>query len=265
MSEINGLWIGTRLSPLERACVQSFIAKGHRFNLYAYEAIDNVPTGCTLLDAANIVPPSAIFEQGAGAGQGSLAGFSDLFRYRLLYERGGWWADLDMFCLTESLPDSPLVIGRQDARLINGAMLRFPHAHDAMHAAYRECIERGPSIKWAEIGPELLTRYVTEGRIDTAVLPESAFYPLHFTQFWSVLDPRRTAHAAAKIRDSACVHLWNEMIRRNGIDKNVLPPVGSLLRNFYDWTIGTDGFEFEYSLAPSCPCDSLVLELAPRH
>jgi len=264
MSEVNGLWIGPRLSALERACVQSFLAKGHRFNLYVYDPVENVPAGCTLLDAASIVPRSEIFEHVTGPGRGSLGGFSDMFRYKLLYERGGWWADLDVFCLTETLPDLPIVIGRQDAALINGAMLRFPPRHSAMSEAHQESLAKGRSIAWAEIGPELLTRYVADGKIATAVLPEAVFYPLHFTQFWAVFDPRRTAHAADKMRGSACLHLWNEMIRRHGFDKNVLPPDGSLLRNLYEWTIGTDAFSAEYRLAPNCPADSLALELVPR-
>ena len=264
MSEINGLWIGPELSPLERACIQSFLAKGHRFNLYVYDDVANVPSGCTLEDAAAIIDRTQVFTHQRGPGQGSLAGFSDLFRYKLLYERGGWWSDLDVFCLRESLPALPVVIGRQDSRLINGALLHFPRGHASMDEAYRECVAKGHSIDWAEIGPELLTRFVAEQKISTTVLPASELYPLHFTQFWAVFDPRRTAHAADTIRDSTCLHLWNEMIRRHGIDKNVLPPEGCLLRNLYEWTIGTGGFTREYRLAPSCPPDSLALELFER-
>lgn len=263
MSELKGLWIGPRLSALERACIQSFLAKGHRFNLYVYDTVDNVPDGCTLLDAVSIVPRAEVFAHVGGPGDGSLAGFSDLFRYKLLYEIGGWWTDLDVFCLTETLPDAPLVIGRQDPALLNGALLRFPPRHTAMAAAYREAVAKGRSIAWAEIGPELLTRYVAAGTIVATVLPPPVLYPLHFTQFWAVFDPRRTAHAAATMRGSACLHLWNEMIRRHGLDKDVLPPEGSLLRNLYEWTIGTDGFSQEYRLAANCPPNSLMLELAP--
>jgi hypothetical protein len=158
----------------------------------------------------------------------------------------------------------PIVIGRQDDALINGAILRFPPRHAAMSEAHRESVAKGASIAWAEIGPQLLTRYVAEQKIATQVLPRSVFYPLHFTQFWAMFDPRRTAHAAETMRGSACLHLWNEMIRRHAIDKNVLPPDGSLLRNLYEWTIGTDGFSDEYRLAPNCPPNSLALELAPR-
>lgn len=264
MSDVHGLWVGPALSPLERACVQSFLAKGHRFNLYVYDTVENVPDECVLLDAAAIVPRSEIFAHDAGPGAGSLAGFSDLFRYKMLYEHGGWWTDLDVFCLTDTLPEQPIVIARQDAELINGAIVRFPARHGAMLDAHRESAIKGRSIAWAEIGPELLTRYVEERKIVTAVLPAPVFYPLHFTQFWAVFDPRRTAHAAEMMRGSACLHLWNEMIRRNGIDKHVLPPHGSLLRNLYEWTIGIEGFSDEYHLAPNCPPNSLALELAPR-
>ena len=264
MIEANGLWIGTRLSPLERACVQSFLMKGHRFNLFVYDAVENVPDGCTLTDAASILPREAIFAHGAGAGAGSLAGFSDRFRYKLLYELGGWWMDLDVLCLQSTFPDLPIVIGRQDPQLINGAVLRFPRQHPAMSEAHDESESKGTTVEWAEIGPKLLTRYVGEGKIATTVLPHTYFYPLHFTQFWSVFDPRRTLHASQTIRGAVCLHLWNEMIRRNGIDKDVLPPHGSLLRSFYEWAIGIDQFADEYRLAPNCPTDSLALERVSR-
>jgi hypothetical protein len=215
-------------------------------------------------DAATIVPRSQVFTHTSGPGEGSLAGFSDLFRYKLLHEHGGWWTDLDVFCLTQALPEVPIAIGRQDANLLNGAILHFPRGHAAMDEAYRECVAKGGSIQWAEIGPELLTRYVAAGKIPVDALPISTFYPLHFTQFWAAFDPRRTAHAAATIERSACLHLWNEMIRRHGIDKTVLPPDGSLLRNLYEWTIGTDSFTHEYRLAATCPRDSLALELVER-
>jgi hypothetical protein len=264
MNEVSGLWIGPRLSPLERACVQSFLVKGHAFNLYVYEAVENVPNGCTLRDAETIVPSAQIFKHSSGPGTGSLAGFSDLFRYKLLYEHGGWWTDLDVFCLSPSLPMLPIVIGRQDSQLINGAILKFPPRHPAMQRAYEECVAKGPSIDWAEIGPVLLTQFVEQGHIVADVLPTTSFYPLHFSQFWAVFDPRRTAHAAQVMQSSTCLHFWNEMIRRHGIDKHVLPPAGSLLRKFYESTIGTDEFTQEYRLAANCPRDSLGLEVGGR-
>src|SRR3954467_14258102 len=94
---INELWIG-QLSPVEQLCLKSFVAKGHNVHLYTYDAIENVPQGVTLQDAAQILPPSQIFRNRRGRGKGSLAGFSDLFRYKLLLDKGGWWVDTDVFC-----------------------------------------------------------------------------------------------------------------------------------------------------------------------
>jgi hypothetical protein len=42
------------------------------------------------------------------------------------------------------------------------------------------------------------------------------------------------------------------------------PRDGSLLRNLYEWTLGTDGFTHEYRLAGTCPHHALALELVER-
>lgn len=264
MATVNGLWIGERLAPLERACVQSFLAKGHEFNLYGYEAIADVPAGCRVLDAATILPAAKIFTHASGISQGSFGAFSDMFRYQLLHEHGGWWADMDVFCLASELPDAGAVIGRQDPQHLNGAVMRFPRGHELMSAALSESLGCGAEVEWGEIGPNLLTRLVAARSLSGAVFPESVFYPIHCFHFWTMLDPRRTAYVAEKVRGAACVHLWNEMLRRIQFDKYILPPHGSFLRSLYEWTIGIDGFTQEYVLAPSCKPDALDLQVIPR-
>ncbi|MBZ8002871.1 hypothetical protein AVCANL281_09485, partial [Campylobacter canadensis] len=49
-----------------------------------------------LKDANEIVPFSEYFSDDRGAG---VAGFSDYFRYILLYKKDALWVDLDMVCL----------------------------------------------------------------------------------------------------------------------------------------------------------------------
>jgi len=244
--------------------VRSFLDKGHEFHLYAYGPIDNVPQGCTLLDAASIAPASSIFTYSRGPGKGSVSAFTNLFRYKLLDEVGGWWVDMDMFCLSAELPEAGVVLAREDKRGLNCAIMRFPRAHAALRVAYEECAARRDDIEWGDTGPRLLTRLAADFDLVDCIFPESAFYPIHFTQFWIVLDPRRTAYAAEKIRGSVCNHLWNNMLGRMQLDKNVLPPEGSLLRNMYEWTIGTAGFTHEYLIPASCPPDSLELQIIPR-
>jgi hypothetical protein len=264
MTVVNGLWIGDRLSPLERACVQSFLQKGYDFHLYCYEPVAGVPVGCTVRDANSILPEDRIIRYAKGAARGSVALFADMFRYRLLHEIGGWWVDMDVFCLTESLPDEGVVLGRQDSSVLNCAVMRFPPRHDAMQVAYETCVARGLEADLNDVGPDLLTDLARRFRLSDCEFPPQVFYPLHYTEFWFVLDPRRTAYAAGKIRDAACVHLWNNLLTQTPLGKDVLPPEGSLLRNLYEWTIGTDGFRQELVLSPSSPPDGLNFSIIDR-
>jgi hypothetical protein len=89
------LRVGRKLRWIERLAIKSYLDNGWRFQLYAYDDPDNVPDGCEVLDAAAIIPAKDVFREGAGSGShaGSLGAFPDLFRYQLLYKRGGMWTD----------------------------------------------------------------------------------------------------------------------------------------------------------------------------
>jgi hypothetical protein len=91
---VQGLWVGEAISNLHRMCVESFLKNGHCFVLYTYGPVKNLPEGVVVKDANKIVPASLIYQY-----DGSYAGFSDLFRNKLLFANGGWYVDLDIFCL----------------------------------------------------------------------------------------------------------------------------------------------------------------------
>ena len=112
---VQSLWIGAALSTMERLSIRSFLAQGHPFHLYVYAEVENVPAETTLLDARSILPESEIFVYAKGIGKGSYAAFSDLFRYKLLLERGGWWVDLDMVALRPFEFDRQHVFGYESA------------------------------------------------------------------------------------------------------------------------------------------------------
>lgn len=102
---IHGLWIGRQLGLLEELTLRSFTHYGHEFHLWHYEPLSGIamPTGVVLRNANEILTKDKIFRYPEktllGFGGGSLAGFSDVFRYKVLYEHGGWWSDLDVTCL----------------------------------------------------------------------------------------------------------------------------------------------------------------------
>lgn len=102
--QVHALWIGSSLSNLELLTIASFIKQGHTFNLWVYSPITTaLPAGVVVCNAAEIIPADKVFNyrhaSQHGHGKGSYAGFSDIFRYKLLYEKGGWWTDMDVTCL----------------------------------------------------------------------------------------------------------------------------------------------------------------------
>lgn len=261
---VSSLWIGDSLSPFERACVQSFLQRGYEFHLYCYGPLANVPAGCELRDAAAILPELNVIRYTRGPGKGSVALFANMFRYRLIQAIGGWWVDMDMFCLSDSLPDAGVVLAREDAQGLNCAIMRFPRGHEAMRIAYEECVARKDDVEWGDTGPRLLTRLAAQFGLGDCVFAEQVFYPLHYRHFWFLFDPRRTAFIAERLRDAAAIHLWHNMITRANLDKSVLPPEGSMLHNLYEWTIGTAGFTQQYKLAEDCPADELKFQIVQR-
>src|SRR5262245_22536768 len=89
------LWIGETLSKMEMLCLSSFIRTGYNVQVYCYGELD-LPAGVIQKNAADILPYDQVFTYRApGFGCGSFAGFADRFRYHLLYEKGGWWFDMD--------------------------------------------------------------------------------------------------------------------------------------------------------------------------
>ena len=125
---VQGLWVGGRLSALERLCIRSFCAHGHEFHLYHYDELQNVPRvdGLRLMDGADILPRAAIFHHR----KFGVVYFSDHFRWELLRQRGGWWMDMDIICMRplDIAADIAFVRDNRPDRLLNG-MLKFPAGH----------------------------------------------------------------------------------------------------------------------------------------
>jgi Glycosyltransferase sugar-binding region containing DXD motif len=95
---IQSFWHGP-LTPIQHLCFASFLKNGHQIHLYAYETIAGLPEGVELKDARRILPEKKIFTYRRGKDRGNIAAFSNLFRYQLLYLKGGWWSDMDVICL----------------------------------------------------------------------------------------------------------------------------------------------------------------------
>ena len=215
---IQGLWVGDELSMMEQLSIASFLENEHEYHLYIYDQVKNVPVGTVVKDASAILPPSMIFQY---QGRPSYAGFANFFRYKLLWERGGWWADTDVVCLKpfdfsdEHVFATEVVNGPE---VIASSIIKAPAGSRVMAYCWDVCKTKKPeALVWGETGPKLLGEAVQRFSEPRFVQPHTVFCPISYDVWRTVLDE------AAEIeldKDAHSIHLWNEMWRLAGQDKN---------------------------------------------
>ena len=235
---MQSLWIGARLSAMERLSIASFLANGHAFHLYAYEDIEGVPAGTEMMDAARVLPASKIFRSREN---GSLAGFANFFRYKLLLERGGWWVDLDTVCLRPFDFDGEYVISSElhhsGSEVVDLAALKTPPGSALAEYAWRVCQAKDPGqIRWGETGPRLLAEAVRQCGLERYIQPPRAFCPVNYRDWASVLD----GSCAEPGADSYGIHLWNELWRDSGQDKDAAYPADCLFERLKARYLGSN-------------------------
>ena len=262
-------WHGEALSPYELFCLKSFIDCGYAVDLYTYDADLVVPAGVRVCDAARLVDRDEVFVyQAEGFGKGSPSAFSNFFRYKLLAEKGGWWIDTDVVCLTDRIPAFTDFFARQDTDFVACGTMYFEPRHPVMLRCLEQAMKLGHAVKWGDTGPRLLTRVLGElGYLDRAV-PAAACYPIHYSQALDLLRPSKTAVLAPKAESALFLHVWNSMLVHRGVHKAFRPPKGSLLRKWTDkhpvegWIGEYDERTLEHGLNLKSQLDAAAAEKA---
>jgi hypothetical protein len=219
---VQGLWVGGELSAMEQICIRSFLANGHGVHLYTYGNVAGIPDGTVVLDGNAILPADQIFQYR----NGSFAGFSNFFRYRLLLDKGGWWVDLDTVCLRPFDFETPYVFSSEMAdgeQLIDSAAIKSPPGSGFAANCWSQCATHDDpkALVWGETGPRLVGRAVREAGLQDYVQPAATFCPLSYRDWRRVLDPNDILTFSGS---TYAIHLWNELWRRNGIDKSAAHP-----------------------------------------
>ncbi|HEY5954513.1 MAG TPA: hypothetical protein VIT18_09115 [Terrimicrobiaceae bacterium] len=226
--EVHSYWGGGPLTQLELVCLSSFVQNGAHYNLYTYDEPAGVPDGITLRDASEILPADRMFLYPAGTlNEGSLSGFSNLFRYTLLQRTGGWWVDTDVCCLRPFDQDRDELYLREETQsgefFVASCIFRVPSAS----AVLQRCLEAFShkdvtKVVHGETGPALLTDAVRQSGREDAVQPGDQFFPV---PWW---DYERLFFDEQLSIDHCCaVHFWNTMLRTAGVDKNADFPANS--------------------------------------
>jgi len=233
MARFQSFWFGNALGPCEILCMKSFIDYGHEYDLYSYARL-SVPSGVRLMNANEILPQDEVFFYRRGPGAGSVSAFTNMFRYRLLMLRGGWWVDTDVICLSPRMPEKEYFCEWQDELLINVAVLKFPEGHPFISALYERSRAAGKDIAWGHTGPNLITALAKEQGLEYYASPTGCAYPIHHRD--ALLPVTKAGRKASydKIRGATFLHLWNEVFRRNQSVALHNPPSGSFLADLYE-------------------------------
>lgn len=230
---INMFWAYGDLSKLERLGVASFVVQGYKVKLWTYGKLTNAPKGVVLADANEILPEGRVFKNQTG----SYASFSDLFRYKLLNERGGVYVDADIIALSGSYRfEQPLLVTeRQDDSnnvVITNCIISnpFPARGNIIDLAYAVADRFPPAqITWGEIGPQLMTTLLLL-QVNHGYEIKGPDFVNPF-KFWNC--PGALLSADSKLpEETQFLHCYSSWWDRTGTDKNMSYPAGSLMAEF---------------------------------
>ena len=214
-----------KMSPLEVTCLRSFLDHGHQLTVFTYEQ-GTVPPVFRTADANLIVPRDKIFFYRSEPGKGSIAGFSNLFRYELLREFGDIWLDTDVLCLSgEWSGETDLIAGWESEKWIGNAVLKLPKA--LAEECISRCLALGDTVTWGQTGPRLVTELLLRDGLQSRLSPKERFYPRWHQQWLEFFDDDADATVRQASSGSLAAHLWNQMITQNRFRKNLLPSAGS--------------------------------------
>lgn len=237
---VHGLWIRGALSPLEILTVLSYIRQGFRFKLWTYDQPTVYPVidGLEIGDANLIIPDSQVFSykhsNQFGHGKGSYAGFSDVFRYKLLYEQGGWWTDMDVTCLKMPENDTPYLFRYSKRRdhWIVGNIMKVPVGSELMRRCYQEALVINEDNRdW------MAPIKILNSNIENLGLTGFAKV-ISNDDSWPEVSRLATKNAAADEQWSF-IHWMNEEFRRLEIAKHVYLPDTFLGQLMQQYQLGT--------------------------
>lgn len=219
---INGMWIGNVLSKMELLTIRSFISNGHHFRLWVYDSPE-VPMldGLEVRDAREIISEEYVFsyknKNKFGHGKGSYAGFSDIFRYKLLYQYGGWWVDMDVTCLRPFDFASPYIFRSHHELDVVGNVMKCPKGAPVMLSSYEEANREinGNNEDWHK-PIEILNKYIKHYDLKSHIKSD-----LSYEDDWRIISKFIKSNSKALDLDYYFIHWLNEEWRARQLSKNI--------------------------------------------
>lgn len=167
-------------SRLELLTLESFISHGHEFHLWMYDSPTcSLPNNVIVRDANEILTRDKIFTyKGLGdCRKDSLGGFSDLFRYSLLYKIGGWYVDMDVTCLSNFNDlTSPYILRKHKTCGAVANIIKCPKESDFLASLIEESTLKITENNSNWILPlEIFNQHIVKYNLDKFFVPNDLF------------------------------------------------------------------------------------------
>lgn len=226
MAHFATFWTGS-IDALERACLASFIRRGHRVTLYSYEAREPSPFYETR--AADEILDRSYLGRFITDGRPNVAHFSDAFRLSMFTRTEATWIDCDLLLRRDLTLDATRnVFVREGRRNIIAAMLRIADRHIADAALKSILAQADKDLPWAALQNVIPKEIAAAGRLDELLEPR-VYNPVAADDFHKLLLPELREECEALCCDAETIHLYNNILQKIGFYKNLLPPEGSAL------------------------------------
>lgn len=229
-SAVHMLWIAGEPTRLAQLSLASFRNRGFEAVLWSYHPELLRGLSANARNASEITPYTD-----------DHVALSSLFRYRVLAEKGGVWADMDVVALDGAkLPDAPAIAsekrrpfrhgeatatGESLTQVTNCFMAAGEPESSNLWSRAADAVEALPfqSRSWEAIGPHLLTKLMLADRNHgVTILPPETVDPV---AWWNV--PAYFLEA----RDpppSPFMHMYQSIWTKRGVDPNAAFPADSL-------------------------------------
>lgn len=265
MATFKGFWHGPQLGLLRIACLNSFLNKGHKFQLYTYKHFEGIPTGVEVMDANKILPEKSIlWYENYENKSCDLGPFSDLFRLKMLCEQGGWWCDVDTMCLSSNIPDAGESWSQEfsgleaecisndttryflDTNIVANGQVRLQKASPLAKELYQRAneINQAPLQQRESMGPKLWTQVIADLGLEKSQNGSpSLFYPIKWLETFKLWLPEFCDEVTARTKDSYFIPIYQSCALHADIDLLRLPPKGSYLYEFLSANRGDHPFD----------------------
>lgn len=232
---VHMLWVSGELSRLARLSLASFRSHGYQVKLWSYDPAHLAAEVPGAQDAAAVLPLPR--EDAA-----NMAYVTSLFRYRVLAEQGGIWADMDLVALADdpgidAVPliasekrrpfrhAEPTATGQSLTQVTNCFMVNpQPKPGDLWHRAVDRVAALNPEERtWENVGPHMLSSLMLrEPDEDVGILAPEMVDPV---AWWNVpayfLEERDPP-------PSPFMHMYATIWARRGVDAEAPFPEASL-------------------------------------